>query len=163
MKRFLFVVAVAACHSATTSADTGVASTTPAASAPTPTVSAVLTTPPVADASLAATDARDATDATARTCGDLTPDEKAALETCALSRFGAALGYRGAFTARIEMSGTSLPRVRSEADTEPNKFRTAVRGDACDRAAVLLSPRLPCTWDVHGPAPTWTLTAVSAP
>ena len=162
MKRLLLVVAITACHSAPTSLDTGVASATPAASAPTPTVSAMPTTPPpVADASLAATDASDG--ATARTCGELTTAEKVALENCALSRFGAALGYRGAFTARIEMSGTSLPRVRSEADIEPNKFRTVVRGDACDRAAELLSPRLPCTWDVHGPAPTWTLTVVSAP
>lgn len=160
MSRLLLVVAVTACHSAPTSVDMGAASVTPAVSAPSPTVSAVPTNPPVTDASLAATDA---TDATARTCGDLTQAEKVALENCALSRFGAALGYNGAFTARIEMSGTSLPRVRSEADNEPNKFRTAVAGDACDRAAALLSPRLPCTWDVHGPAPTWTLTVVSAP
>lgn len=99
-----------------------------------------------------------ATNVSARTCDDLTDDEKTALEDCALSRFGAALGYAGAFTARIETNGTELPRVRTTADIQPNKFRTALRGDVCDRAAALLARPTPCAWDVDGPFSKWTIT-----
>ena len=60
------------------------------------------------------------------------------------------------------MSGTSLPRTRTENDIE-RKLRDALPGDACDRAATRLAPHLPCTWDVRGPFPAWTIRVVSDP
>jgi hypothetical protein len=79
-----------------------------------------------------------------------------------MSRISFSLGIRGALTARVEMSGRGLPRIRTENDIE-NKFRPAIAGDACDQAKTTLSAHLPCTWDVHGPYPVWTITVVPEP
>jgi hypothetical protein len=78
-----------------------------------------------------------------------------------MTRIKYALGIRGAITVRIDMNGIDLPTIRSERDIEPNKFRSTIAGDACDQAAKILAPRLPCTWDVHGPFPVWRIKTIS--
>ena len=122
---------------------------------------------PIVDASIVdastvdATDVIDAAEAAAaapRTCADLQPAEKKALESCASSRIHG-LGVHGAFTVRVAMRPGELPRTRAENDID-HAFREAIRGDACDRAATLLASRLPCTWDVRGPFPAWTIRLV---
>jgi len=145
MHRCLVLFALAACSRSTT-----------APPAPDASIDAA---PAIEDASVPEASEPDApAEAAALGCEDLTPPERAALLSCASSRIHG-LGIHGAFTVRVEMSGAALPRTRTENDIE-HKFRDALPGDACDRAAKLLAPRLPCTWDVRGPFPKWTVVVV---
>ena len=91
---------------------------------------------------------------------ELSQEEKDALVRCAMSQVSFSLGHMGAITARIEMNGQALPRIRTESDID-REFRSAVPGDACDHAAKVLAVHLPCTWEMRGPFPSWTIKTVS--
>lgn len=93
-------------------------------------------------------------------CDVLTGPERRALERCAWSRMVWVVGHRGVFTIRVEMNGVELPRLSGD-DSDMGATRVH-EGDACHRASVELVEHLPCTWEITGPYPAYSIRVVEA-
>jgi hypothetical protein len=94
-----------------------------------------------------------------RSCGDLTPVEKRALETCAYKSVAMSLGGHGRRGVRLQVSASGLMRIRAENDNE-HEFGDAQPDSECAKAGKLLAPLAPCAWDLEGPFGGWTIRVV---
>ena len=86
-----------------------------------------------------------------RSCVITSPEERRRLLDCIGPAISGRVGHVGAYTVRVALGE----------DGRMHSSGRVLSTDACDAAARALAAHGPCTWDVRGPFPEWTVRVVT--